>query len=105
MVPVRILERNEREIGTTLRVAPGNARLLAGVVEWAAGEVKDLAYLDAAGEQVGTGGFDIIDIQYEAVSRAGLRRRDAVAEDDRSRRVVRRDLHDPEVVARSEVRI
>src|SRR4030095_9020739 len=32
-VPVRILERGKREVGTPLRVAPAGARVLHGVVE------------------------------------------------------------------------
>src|ERR1044071_5310678 len=32
-VPVRVLERGKREVGTTLRVGPADARVLHGVVE------------------------------------------------------------------------
>ena len=49
-VAVRVLERGEREVGTTLRVAPADARVLHGVVEGAAGVVEDLAHIDAAGD-------------------------------------------------------
>src|SRR5215211_3931180 len=51
-VAVRILERGKRVVGTTLRVAPADARILHGVVEGAAGVVEDLAYVDATGDQV-----------------------------------------------------
>src|SRR5437868_1473150 len=47
-VPVWILERCKRVVGTTLRVAPADARVVHGVVERAASVVKDLAYVDAA---------------------------------------------------------
>ncbi len=36
-VPIWILERGKREVGTALRVAPADARILHGVVEAAAG--------------------------------------------------------------------
>ena len=51
-IPVWILERGEREVGTTFRVAPGHARVLDGVVERTAGVVEHLANVDAAGDQV-----------------------------------------------------
>src|SRR5215813_10257956 len=47
-VPVWILKRGKREVGTTFRVAPSDARVLQGVVEGAAGVVEDLADVDAA---------------------------------------------------------
>lgn len=59
-VPVRILERGKRIVGTTLRVAPGNAWVLHGVVEGAAGIVKNLAHVDALGDQVVAGGIDVM---------------------------------------------
>ena len=55
------------KVGTPLRIAPGDAWLLAGVVERAAGVVKDLARVDAAGDQIGASGFDIIDGEDQAV--------------------------------------
>src|ERR1700678_1892645 len=51
-VPVRILKRGKRVVGTTLRVAPAHVCVLPGL-EDAAGVVKDLAHVDAAGDQVG----------------------------------------------------
>src|SRR5436190_21782430 len=59
-VPVWILKRGKREVGTTFRVAPSDARVLHGVVEGAAGVVEDLADVDAAGDQVLAGGVDVI---------------------------------------------
>src|SRR6478609_10150594 len=74
-VPVWILKRGEREVGTTLRVAPSNAWVLHGVVEGAAGVVEDLADFDAAGDQVVAGGVDVI-YGEDQIRRAGSRRRD-----------------------------
>src|SRR5205814_6993566 len=59
-VPIWILERGKREVGTALRVAPAHARILHGVVEGAAGIVEDLAHVNAAGDQVVTGGVNVI---------------------------------------------
>ncbi len=81
-VPVRILKRGKREVGTTFRVAPGDARVLHGVVEGAAGVVEDLADVDAAGDQVVAGGADVLHGE-DQVRRASLGRRDSLAEDDR----------------------
>src|SRR5438552_18861368 len=44
-VPVWILERGKREIGTTFRVAPSDARILDRVVKCATGVVEDLAHV------------------------------------------------------------
>src|SRR5580700_11828736 len=43
-VPVRVLKRGKRVVGTTLRVAPAHACVLPGL-EDAAGVVKDLAHV------------------------------------------------------------
>src|ERR1043166_2744879 len=51
-VPVWILKRGKREVGTTFRIAPSYARVLHSVVERAAGVVEDFADVDAAGDQV-----------------------------------------------------
>src|SRR5437016_6070918 len=59
-VPVWVLKRGKREVGTTLRVAPANARVLHSVIERAAGVVEYLADVDAAGDQVLAGGVDVI---------------------------------------------
>ena len=65
--------------------------------------MEDLAHVDAAGDQVVAGGVDVVHGEDQAVRRAGLGRRDSLAEDDRGFRVVRRQLHAAEVVARHEV--
>ena len=83
-----------------MRVAPADARVLHGVVEGAAGVVEDLAHVDAAGDQVVAGGVDVVHGEDQAARRAGLGRRDSLAEDDRGFRVVRRQLHDAEVARR-----
>lgn len=59
-VPVRILERGKRKVGTTLRVTPNDAWVFHGVVEGATGIVKNLAHVDALGGQVVTGGIDVV---------------------------------------------
>ncbi len=82
-VPVRILERGKRVVGTTLRVAPADAWVLHGVVEGAAGIVEDLAHLDAAGDEVVAGGGNVVDGENQAVYCAGLGGRNSLAEDDR----------------------
>jgi hypothetical protein len=41
-IPVRILERGKRVVGTTLRVTSGDARVVNGVVEGAASVVENL---------------------------------------------------------------
>src|SRR5262245_37952621 len=50
-VPVWILKRGKREIGTTLRVAPRHSRVLHGIIERAGGVVEDFADVDATGDQ------------------------------------------------------
>ena len=54
-VPVWILKRGKREVGTIFRIAPSDARVLQGVVEGAAGVMEYLAHVDAAGDQVARG--------------------------------------------------
>ena len=43
-----------------MRVAPADAWVLQGVVEGAAGIVKNLAHVDAAGDQVVAGDVDVV---------------------------------------------
>ena len=97
-VPVRILERGKRVVGTTFRVAPADAWVLHGVVEGAAGVVENLAHVDAAGDQVVAGGVDVVHGQDQAVHRARLGGRDSLAEDDRGLRTGRSELYRPEVL-------
>jgi hypothetical protein len=70
-VPVRILERGKRVVGTTLRVAPAHACVLPGL-EDAAGVVKDLAHVDAAGDQVVAGGVEVAHGEDQAIGQARL---------------------------------
>src|ERR1700722_4603032 len=70
-VPVRILKQGKREVGTTLWVAPAHARVLTGL-EDAAGVVKDLAHVDAAGDQVGAGGVEVAHREDQAVGQTRL---------------------------------
>jgi len=65
-----------------LRVTPTDAWVLNGVVEGAAGVVENLAHVDAAGDQVVSGGVDIVHRQDRTVDRARLGRSDPLAEDD-----------------------
>src|SRR5438067_13702347 len=58
-VTIGVLERVERKIRTTLRVAPADARILHGIDEGAAGVVEGLAHLDVAGDQLATSGLDV----------------------------------------------
>src|SRR4029453_11203794 len=81
-VPVGILKRGKREVGTTFRVAPSDARVLHGVIKWAAGVVEDLAHVDPAADQVIAGGVDVIHCE-DQIRRARSGRRDSLAEDDR----------------------
>ena len=62
--------------------------------------MEDLTHVDAARDQVVAGGVDVVDGKDQAVRRAGLGRRDSLAEDDRGFRVVRRHLHAAEVARR-----
>src|SRR5437773_510183 len=71
-VPVWILKRGKRVVGTTLRIAPADARVLYGVVEGAAGVVEDLTHLDAAGDQVVASGVDVVHGEDQDVRRASL---------------------------------
>jgi hypothetical protein len=82
-VPVRILERGEREVGTPFGVAPGDAWVLDAVVEGAGGVVEDLAHVDAASDEVVAGGVEVLHGEEQGVRRAGRPRGDSLAEDDR----------------------
>jgi hypothetical protein len=59
-VSVGIFERNKRIVGATLRVAPGDARLLQRVIKWAAGLVEDLTHVHAAADRLVAGGVDVV---------------------------------------------
>src|SRR6185295_12964833 len=77
-VTIRIRERRKREIRTTFRVAPGNARVLHGVVHWSPSEMKDLAHCNAAGDQVAASGIDVVHSEDQVVLRC-----ESFAENDR----------------------
>src|SRR5437867_11671588 len=81
-VPVWVLKRGKREIGTTFRVAPNDARVLHGVVQGASGAVEDLAGVNAASDKVLADGVNVIHGQHQ-VRRARSGRRDSLAKDDR----------------------
>src|SRR5688572_29996811 len=98
-VPVRILERGEREIGTAFRVAPGDTRFLHRVVERAAGVMEDLTGVDAAADQLFAGGVDIFDGE-DQLRRSGRRRGDALAEDDRGVGLRRSKLESAKILIR-----
>lgn len=66
-MPVRILERGKRVVGTTLWVATADAWVLHGIVKGAAGVVEDLAHVNPAGDQVGAGGVDVVHGESQAV--------------------------------------
>src|SRR4029077_14283836 len=95
-VPVWILKRGKREVGTTFRVAPSDARVLDRVVEGAAGVVEDLADVDAAGDQAVAGGVDVIHGE-DQFRRASPGRRDSLAENDRRLRTRRSKLYTSKV--------
>src|SRR4030095_12918734 len=59
-VAVWILKRGKREVGTTFRVTPSDARVLHSVIKWAAGVVEDLAHVDAAADQLVAGGVEVV---------------------------------------------
>src|SRR5262249_18259967 len=77
-VPIRILERGEREVGTTLRVTPADAWVLHSVVEGTAGVVENLAHLDASGDQVVAGGVEVVHREDHGACRARLGRCDSL---------------------------
>ncbi len=80
-VAVGVAERGPRLVGLALRVRAAHARRGAGEVE-PAGAVEHLGHVDAAGDQVGAGRFDVGDGE-QAVARPGRGGGDAGAEDDR----------------------
>src|SRR4051812_37167076 len=91
-VAVRVAERRVREVRASERV--GEPRGL--------GLLVDLADLDATAEEILAGGVDVLDRQVHPLKGAGLHRvdaRDPLAEVDRARRVGRRHLHQPDVLA------
>src|SRR6185295_4328236 len=87
-VAIRIAERGERAIATMLgiRTRDSESPKQVGLVRTgihAAGAVEHLADLDAATAQVAAGCVDVGDDQIQTLRRAGCRRGDVLAEDDR----------------------
>ena len=64
---------------------------------------KHLADVHAAADEIGPGGVDVLDHQFQTLNGARLGCRDALAEVDRALRARRRELHRPEVVAGGKV--
>src|SRR4029077_7500127 len=95
-VPVWILKRGKREVGTTFRVPPSHARVLDRVVEGAAGVVEDLADVDAAGDQAVAGCVNVLHRE-DQFRRARRGRSDSLAENDRRLRTRRSKLYTSKV--------
>ena len=107
-VAVRITERGERAVAAMLgiRTADPEPPKQVGLVRasvHAGGVVEHLADLDAATEQLVAGGLDIGDDQVQALGRAGCRRGDVLAENDRAPGARRRELDHAEVLTAVEV--
>src|SRR5215207_6079614 len=85
-VAVRVAERRVREVRAPGQVEPGRLRRLV-----------DLADLDAAADEILSGGVDVLDRQVQLLEGPGLHGRYALAEVDRGLRPGRRHLHLPEV--------
>src|SRR4051794_4452223 len=90
-VAVRVAERGPREVGARVLVeARGPADL-------------HLADVDAAADEIRPGSVNVLDREDHGLSGPRLRRRAALAELDRARRVGRRELHRADVVADDQV--
>src|SRR5215211_888107 len=82
-----------------LEVGVGDGRLAGGA------HVLDLADLDAALQELGPGGVDVVHHQVEGLDRAGGGVDDADPDADRAGRAGRGQLHDPEAVAEALVEV
>src|SRR4029077_15880853 len=107
-VAVRITKRGERAVAGMLGIRtadPLPAKQIGFVraVIHAAGVVERLADLDAASKQILAGGLDVGDDQVQALGRAGRRRGNALAEDDRTAGPRRRELDYAEVFTAVEI--
>ena len=102
-VPVRIAKRGERTVAAMLGVRtvdpdpPKQVGFVRASVHVAAA-VEHLADLNAATKQIVPSSFDVGDDQIQALSRAGNRPSDVLAEDDRASGARRRELDHAEVV-------
>src|SRR6266446_6198178 len=83
-------------VGTADPNSPKQVGLVRAAVHTVA--VEHLADLDAATEQLGAGSLDVRDDQVQALSGAGRRRSDVLAEDDRAPGARRRELDHTKVV-------
>src|SRR5438105_3560513 len=102
-VPVRILERCKRKVGTTLWIAATDARVFSGVVKWATSVLKHLADVCAATNQVLSSRLDVVHREGQALHRARLGRRHSVAKNYRGLRIGRCELNDSELLALYEI--
>src|SRR5215217_1771662 len=93
-VAVRVAERRVREVR-----APWYRLEARGPT------LVHLADVDAAADEIGAGGVDVVDREDQPVSRPGLSRREALAHVNRALRAGRRELHPADVVAGGEVRV
>src|SRR5215208_3605582 len=90
-VAVRVAERGPREVRARVVVEPG------GSVH------RHLADVDAAADEIVPDSLDVADDEDHARGGSRLRRGATLAELDRARRVGRRELHRPDVVADDQV--
>src|SRR5829696_9651999 len=91
-VAVRVAERRIREVRAPFYRLEARRPALV-----------HLADVDAAADEIGPSGVDVLDREHQPVSGPRLSRREALAEVDRALRVGRRELHPPDVVAGGEV--
>jgi hypothetical protein len=88
-VAIRIMERGERAVAAMVGIRTADADppkqvWLVRASVHTGGVVEHLADLDAATKQLFAGGLDVGDDQVQALGRAGCRRGDILAEDDRA---------------------
>src|SRR5580658_10390062 len=101
-VAVGIAEGGERAVAAMLgiRTADPEPPKKVGLVRasvHAAAVVKHLGYVDAERDNLGPRSLDVGDDQVQTLGRAGCRRGDVLAEDDRAPRARRRELDYAEV--------
>src|SRR5437868_4938167 len=97
-VPVWVLERGKRVIGTALRVSAADAWVLHRIVKGAAGVVEDAANVRALRDQLLARSVNVIDGE-DQIRGARLGRGYSLAKNDRRFRVVGRELNAAEGVA------
>src|SRR5262249_9402040 len=89
-VVVGVAERHERPVVLALGVEPGLLSLRP--------EVEEVADVDPALVQLGTGRLDVVDDEGRRLRRPGCGGGQTLADDDRARRPRRSQLHDAEVL-------